>query len=233
MSRAILGAITVGTSEPDSTIREIRNHLPESVEIAIYGILDGFTDDQVADLAPEPGQVGIVSVSPGGNEVLLSHEKIIPLVSEQVTRAEADGVAATVVLCGAGWQAVPRTKPLIDPGSVFPSVVTALAGPQRLGIVKPSAGQIAKEKSRYEAWGVNVAVTSANPYAENLEQVRQAGRFLLAAGTELVWMTCVDFTEAHREAMAEETGVPVILARTLISRILAEVMASATVPSFA
>jgi hypothetical protein len=44
-------------------------------------------------------------------------------------------------------------------------------------------------------------------------------------------MTCVDFGEAHREAMAAETGVPVILARTLISRVLAEVMATAAVPA--
>ena len=231
MSRAVLGAITVGTSEPDSTIDEIRNHLPATVEIAIYGILDGFSDAEVAALAPEPGQAGIVSVGPSGNEVLLSHEKIIPLVSEQVARAEADGVAATVVLCGAGWKDVPRTKPLVDPGVVFPGVVTALSGPQRLGIVKPSAGQISKERTRYEAWGVDVAVTSANPYDSSLDEVREAGRFLAAAGAQLVWMTCVDFGEAHREAMARASGVPVILARTLISRILAEVMATAAVPA--
>src|SRR6185312_8150277 len=133
MSGAVLGAITVGTSEPDSTIEEIRRHLPPAVDIAIYGILDGFSDGEVAALGPEPGQPGIVSISPSGHEVLLSHVKIIPLVAEEVARAEADGVAATVVLCGAGWADVPRSRPLVDPGAVFPSVVSALTGPQRLG----------------------------------------------------------------------------------------------------
>lgn len=43
-------------------------------------------------------------------------------------------------------------------------------------------------------------------------------------------MTCVGFEDEYRTVVAEETGVPVILARPLLGRILAEVMATADVP---
>lgn len=227
---ATLGAISVGTSRRDSLIEGLARHLPATVEIATYGALDELDDSTIATLGPDPGQPGIVSAGPSGREVLLSHQKILPKVSELVARAEADGACATVILCGAGWGDVPRTRPLIDPGAVFPAIIGALTGPQRLGIVKPSAGQIEKERRRYADLGIEAVVTSASPYAGGIEDARRAGRYLAARGVQLIWMTCVGFEEEYRTVVAEETGVPVILARPLLGRVLAEVLATAGTP---
>lgn len=224
---AVLGAISIATSERDSLIEGLAAHLPPRVAIRPYGLLDGLHDDAVAALGPEPGEVGIVSHAADGREVLLSHAKILPGVRRLVARAEDDGVFATVVLCGAGWADVPRRRPLVDPGAVFPAIVRALAGSQRLGIIKPSAGQIEKERNRYAAWGVDVAVTSASPYARGDDDFRRAARYLVGEGAQLVWMTCVGFEDEYRHVVAEEAGVPVILARPLLGRVLAEVMATA------
>lgn len=229
-----LGAISVGTSERDSLVAGLQSFLPPGVEIVTYGALDGMTDAEIAALAPAPGARGIVSAGPGGREVLLDHDKITPLVQRLVARAEADGVAATVVMCGAGWKMIARTKPLVDPGAVFPAVITALAGPQKLGVIKPSPTQIAGETAKYEALGVDVVVTAVSPYAgHGAEAVRAAGRELAAAGVQLVWMTCVGFEDEYRTIVAAEVGVPVILARPLLGRVLAEVMATAAVPALA
>jgi protein AroM len=227
---AVLGAISIMTSERDSLIEGLETHLPPHVTIRPYGLLDGLDDDQVAALGPDPGEYGIVSHSPSGHEVLLSHKKILPGVCKLVERAEDDGVFATVVLCGAGWADVPRRRPLVDPGAVFPAIVRALTGSQRLGIIKPSAGQIAKETARYTAWGVDVAVTSASAFEGGTEDFRRAARHLASTGAQLIWMTCVGFENEYRTVVAEETGVPVILARPLLGRVLAEVMATAGTP---
>lgn len=119
---------------------------------------------------------------------------------------------------------------MIDPGALFPAIVTALTGPQRLGIVKPSPGQVERERARYAARGIEAVVTAASPYAGGVADTRRAGRELAAAGVGLVWMTCVGFEEEYRAVVAEETGVPVILARPLLGRILAEVLATAGAP---
>jgi len=227
---AILGAISIATSERDSLIEGLAMHLPSHVEIRPYGLLDGLDDAAVGALAPDPGEVGIVSHSASGREVLVSHQKILPGVCKLVAQAEHDGVFATVVLCGAGWADVPRRRPLVDPGAVFPAIVRALAGSQRLGIIKPSAGQIEKERGRYTAWGHDVVVTSASPFAGGAEDFRRAARLLVGEGVQLIWMTCVGFEDEYRYIVAEETGVPVILARPLLGRVLAEVVATAGVP---
>ena len=227
---AVLGAISIATSERDSLIEGLVAHLPSHVAIRPYGLLDGLDDAAVAALGPDPGEYGIVSHRPSGHEVLLSHKKILPGVGRLVAQAEEEGVFATVVLCGAGWAEVPRRRPLVDPGALFPAVIRALTGAQRLGIIKPSAGQIEKERARYTAWCVDVAVTSASPYSGGAEDFRRAARELASAGAQLIWMTCVGFEEEYRTVVAEETGVPVILARPLLGRVLAEVVATAGVP---
>jgi len=229
-NNAVLGAISITTSERDSLIEGLAAHLPAHVSIQPYGLLDGLTDEEVAQLAPDPDEVGIVSHTVSGREVLVSHKKILPGVCKLVAQAEADGVFATVVLCGAGWADVPRRRPLVDPGALFPANIRALAGTQRLGIIKPSAGQIEKERARYSAWGHDVVVTSASPFVGGADDFRRAAAQLRAAGAQLIWMTCVGFEDEYRTVVAEETGVPVILARPLLGRILAEVMATAGTP---
>jgi protein AroM len=226
-SPAVLGAISIATSERDSLIEGLAEHMPPHVEIRPYGLLDGLDDAAVSALGPDAGEYGIVSHTASGREVLLSHKKILPGVCELVVRAEADGVFATVVLCGAGWADVPRRRPLIDPGAVFPAIVRALAGSQRLGIIKPAAGQIEREHARYTAWGHDVVVTSASPFAGGADDFRRAARHLRDRGAELIWMTCVGFEDEYRYVVAEETGVPVVLARPLLGRVLAEVVATA------
>jgi len=232
-NKAVLGAISIATSARDSLIEGLAAHLPAHVSIHPYGLLDDLSDDDVATLAPNAGEAGIVSHTASGREVLLSHQKILPGVSKLVAQAEDDGVFATVVLCGAGWADVPRRRPLVDPGALFPANIRALAGAQRLGIIKPSAGQIEKERARYSAWGHDVVVTSASPFNGGADEFRRAASQLRAAGAELIWMTCVGFEDEYRTVVAEETGVPVILARPLLGRIVAEVMATAGTPVIA
>lgn len=229
-NNAVLGAISIATSERDSLIEGLAAHLPPHVTIQPYGLLDGLDDAAVAALAPDPGEVGIVSHTASGREVLVSHKKILPGVCKLVAQAEDDGVFATVVLCGAGWADVPRRRPLVDPGAIFPANIRALVGSQRLGIIKPSAGQIEKERTRYTQWGHDVVVTSASPFAGGADDFRRAATLLSDEGAELIWMTCVGFEDEYRTVVAEETGVPVILARPLLGRILAEVMATAGTP---
>ncbi len=229
---AVLGAISIATSECDSLIEGLAAHLPSQVAIRPYGLLDGLGDEEaIAAFGRDDGQRGIVSHTASGREILVAHEKILSGVCRLVARAEDDGAFATVVLCGAGWADVPRRRPLVDPGALFPANIRALAGSQRLGIIKPSAGQIDYERARYTAWGHDVAVTSASAFAGGADDFRRAARELRAAGAELIWMTCVGFEDEYRMVVAEETGVPVILARPLLGRILAEVMATAGMPS--
>jgi protein AroM len=232
-----IGMATIGQAPRDDVVPAMRQYLPDTLRIAQRGALDGLDAARIAALAPRPGEVGIVTKLLDGSSVLLSHELILPLmqakVDDLIARERAELI---VILCGADWSALRSPRLIVNPGKLFPAVIGALAQGGKLGIIKPDAGQVAKEQERYDGQGIEAVVTAASPYggAERLELARAAGKELRAAEVELVWMTCVGMDAPMRAIVAEETDVPVILAHALLARIVTELLESeAGVPALA
>jgi Asp/Glu/hydantoin racemase len=117
---------------------------------------------------------------------------------------------------------------VVNPGRLFPNVIEALAYGRRLGIIKPSAGQVENERNRYRAKGIEAIVTSASPYEgeARLDLARTAAEYLRDESCDLIWMTCIGMDPAMRDVVAEVTGKPVILAHALLARITSELIES-------
>jgi protein AroM len=222
-----IGFVTIAESPRDDVVPDIVASFPDSIQFVERGNLDGLTPEQIAALAPAPGESGIVARLESGGETLLSHHKILPRMQQLVDELVHDEQAELViVLCGADWSSIRCSVPLINPGRVFPGVVSALAHGRRLGVIKPNAGQIEPERKRYENLGIEAIVTSASPYVgeERLTLARLAAQELCAANCDLIWMTCIGMDEPMREIVAEVTGKPVILARSILARVAAELV---------
>jgi protein AroM len=224
-----IGLATIAEAPREDVVPDIAGLLPGDVRIVERGNLNGLTPDEIAALAPAPGEVGIVARLAGGGETLLSHGKILPRMQRLVDELVRDeGADLVVVLCGADWSALRCPVPLVNPGRLFPAVVSALAHGRRLGVIKPSAGQVAQESERYQRLGIEAVVTSASPYVggARLDLARRAAEELRGAGCDLIWMTCIGMDEPLREVVAEVTGKPVILARSLLGRVAGELVAA-------
>lgn len=207
----------------------MRQILPPGVRIVEFGALDDLTPEEIERYLVREGEVGIVTRLRDDSSVLLSHDLILPRMQTMTDRAvEHHGADVLVILCGADWSKLESSRLIINPGQLFPATVMALAAGRKLGIIKPDAGQVERERERYAEKGLVAAVTSASPYAgpERLRLAREAAEYLKAEGSELVWMTCVGMDEAMRAAVAEVTGVPVILAQSLLARIVSELLPS-------
>jgi protein AroM len=207
----------------------IRQILPPDIEIVERGNLYGLSPDEIAALGPDPGEVGIVARLKSGGETLLSHKKIFPRMQRIVDElVEDDGADLVVVLCGADWSDIRSPKLVVNPGRLFPGVVSALGYGRKLGIIKPSAGQVEKEQERYRQLGIDAVVTSASPYGgpARLDVARQAAEMLRDAQCDLVWMTCIGMDVAMRDVVAEVTGTPIILARSILGRVIGELVTS-------
>jgi protein AroM len=223
----ILAAVTIGQSPRNDVVPAMRRILPDGVRIVEYGALDGLARDEIEAFAVRPGEVGIVTRLRDDSSVLLSHELILPKMQEKVDHAVNEaGASLLVILCGADWSALRSPRLIVNPGRLFPGIVGALAQGRRLGIIKPDAGQVAKERERYAAQGIDAVVTAASPYAgpDRLRLAREAALELREAGCELVWMTCVGMDEAMRDIVAESSGAPVILAQSLLARVVSELL---------
>src|SRR5215216_353834 len=224
-----IGFATIAESPRDDVIPAMRPYLPIDTRIAERGCLDGLSRAEIAALGPESGEVGIVARLKAGGSTLLSHDKILPRMQQCVDELiRDDGAELVVILCGADWSAIRAERLVVNPGRLFPGVIGGLAHGRRLGIIKPSAGQVEAERARYRAQGIDAVVTSASPYAEGerLALAHLAAEKLRDAGCDLVWMTCIGMDVAMRDVVAGVTGKPVVLAQAILARIVAELMPS-------
>lgn len=223
-----LAMITVGHSPRNDLVPHMAAVFSRKVDIWQGGVLDGLGGEAIADLWPDPGEVGIVARLRDGSNTMLSHRKILPRVQALVDDAVARGASPIVILCGADWSALRSPTLIVNPGRVFPAIVSALASGWRLGVIKPSAGQIEQARRQFADRGIEAAVTAASPYTgvQRLHDARIAAEHLHRAAVDLVWMSCVGMDEAMRAVVRDVTGKPVILARTLLARVIDELLAT-------
>lgn len=222
-----IGFATIAESPRNDVVPAMLELLPSSVVAVERGCLDGRSPDEIAALGPSDGEVGIVARLKNGGSTLLSHSKILPIMQEKVDElVNEEGAELIVILCGADWSAVKSERLIVNPGRVFPGVVSSLAYGRRLGIIKPSGGQIEQERARYASLGIDATVTAASPYAgdERLVIAADAATQIRDAGCDLVWMTCIGMDAAMRDTVAGITEKPTMLAQALLARVVAELL---------
>ena len=228
---ATIGFTTIGESPRDDIVPGMMEFLADGTRAVERGCLDGLTRSEIDALAPGEGEVGIVTLLKSGDSVLLSHAKILPIMQQKVDELVRDEAAdLIVILCGADWSAIRSNRLVINPGKVFPGIVSALAAGRRLGVIKPSAGQVERERQRYTDLGIDSVVTSASPYAGDarIDLARSAAEELNSAQCDLIWMTCVGMDRAMRDEVATVTGKPVILAQSVLARVISELLPQET-----
>jgi len=232
---ATIGMVTVGQAPRDDLVPAMEAMFSRPARVLQAGALDGLGADEIRRLGPGPGETGIAARLLDGSETLLSHAKIFPRVQQCVDRLRADGAEFLVILCGADWSAIRSDVLVVNPGRVFPAIVSALATGRRLGVIKPSGGQIEAATRQFAERGVEAVVTAASPYTgeQRLEDVRRAAERLKAAGVSLVWMTCVGMDEPMRDVVSAVVGVPVLLARSVLARVIDELLAAGRIPAAA
>jgi protein AroM len=222
-----IGFATIAQSPRDDVVPAMRKYLPEDIAVSEAGCLDGLTRAEIDALGADDGEVGIVARLKEGGSTLLSHRKILPRMQNCVDRLiNEEDVDIVVILCGADWTDVKASKLVINPGRLFPGVIGALASGRRLGIIKPSAGQVEQERERYRKMGIDAVVTSASPYEGDarLDLARVAAQQLRDADCDLIWMTCIGMDSAMRDVVSDVTGKPIVLAHALLARITTELL---------
>jgi protein AroM len=221
-----IGMATIGQSPRDDLVPYMQQVFTKPVEVIQKGACDDLSASEIAALGPLPGEVGIVSRLRDGSETMLSHTKVLPRMQAAVEDLVADGAQFLVILCGADWSALKSSRLIVNPGKLFPSIISALARGRRLGIIKPSAGQVEKEREKYAQLGIEAVVTAASPYGgeARLEAVREAAHFLRSRDVDLVWMTCVGMDIAMRIEVEKIVDRPIVFARTILSKVIDELI---------
>ncbi|EHS58358.1 AroM family protein [Paenibacillus kribbensis] len=220
-----LGMITIGQAPRSDVAPIVERALEGRAELVQAGALDGLSSDYIQQhLSPSPGEYVLTSRLTTGESVVISREKIQPLLQDKITRMEEQGIRTILLLCTGVFPGLhTRTAFLIEPDHVLPPVLKAMSSGRRLGLIGPLEEQRDNLKLKFTPYGLNPQFAAASPYSGSMEEFRQAaGQFKDQA--DLIVLDCMGYTETHRELVTRYAGVPVILSNALIGKLVSEMV---------
>lgn len=237
----VIGAVTIGQSPRPDVLDEMRPLLPPGVRIVEAGALDGLSADEVHTLRPGlqgaggaraiPDDLDVVPAADDhplvtrlrdGREVVVSRQRLLPLVQRAVERVEGEA-HLVMMLCTGTFPRFRTTRLVLHPEHLLLYAVQAAAGGARVGVLTPSAAQIPHQERRWRAVASAVTVRAFSPYRGG-DDLDTACAAFVAAGVELVALDCLGYTTALKREVRDRVGRPVLLARTVLARAAAELV---------
>jgi len=217
-----IGAVTIGQAPRPDIMSEFMAFLGPDVRVIESGALDGFTKAQVAEIAPQTTGPLLVTRLRDGTEVRIGEDFLIPHLRTCVERLEHEA-ELILMLCTESLPDFGSGRPVLYPGSLLFNIVRAL-GAQRIGVLTPAPEQLRHQHGRWSAVVPNVAVEAASPYGPP-EQLRSAALSLGRNDIDLVVMDCLGYTQSMKQSVRACVNRPVLLARSVLGRIAAELLA--------
>lgn len=219
-----IAGITVGQSPRTDMTCDLVPRLADTLELVEYGALDDLTLEQVErTLPPEPGEEVLVSRMRDGSQTTFSGDKVVPLVQAKIEQAQEEGCRAIIVLCTGSFPKLEHEVPLVFPQPLLHQCARALAGGRRVAVMVPEPEQAEQARQWWAASGVDVDVVAASPY-QGIDGVSRAARSLRGHDDAFLCLDCMGFTVAMRDAARRESGLDVLLPRTLVASVVSELL---------
>lgn len=223
-----IGVVTIGQSPRDDMLPEMRPHWHATVREA--GALDDLAAAELTALADGAASAGpdeevLTSRLRDGGSLTFTRSAVLPLVQQRIDQLEAAGVAATLLVCTGTFPPLRHTRPLHTAESLLVPAVGALAGGRPVGVICPLPAQREPSVAKFAGTAPRIGTADADPYGAGRDAFAAAGRALVADGCELLVLDCMGYTEQHRVWVAAASGVPVVLARSVVARLFGEVVA--------
>ncbi|GAF11305.1 AroM protein [Bacillus sp. JCM 19045] len=212
-----IGLLTIGQSPRIDMTPEMERYLEDELAFVEAGALDSLSQTEIDALQPEEQETTYISRLRNGSSAVLSKEKMLPYLQSELTKLE-EKAASTIVVCTGSFPSLVYQKPVLFPDKLLVHVVEATIGQGTLGTIIPLEEQREQLIQKWNGRTVQTAV--ANPYTD--ENVESAATELAKKGVSLIVLDCMGYTKAHKERVQKQVDVPVILARSIVARIAAE-----------
>jgi protein AroM len=216
MPRALF--VTIGQTPRSDLVPEITQWLGGHVEVEERGALDGLGADDIASMAPRRSDHRLVTRLADGSEVVVRKDLVHARLQTLFDAIASDEFLCTVLLCTGHFPPF-RTRGLfLEAQSIVDESVSAIAHHARsIGLMVPLEEQIDEFHFR-PGHGQTLRISHASPYTPG--RLEQAAAEL--AGTDLIVMHCMGYTDAMRETVARISKRSVLLARRLVAAAVAQ-----------
>lgn len=218
-----VGMITIGQSPRPDVVPEVMALVGRPMEVVEAGALDGLSRDEVRRLAPGAEDETLVSRMQDGTEVHVAKRHIVPRLQACIDRL-ASRVDVIVLLCTGRFPEFRSPVPLLEPQALVDRIVQAVVGAGgKVGVMVPGAAQVEASRRQMAEHGLIATVVKASPYAGSGE-VRQAAAQLRDTDVKAVVLHCIGYTAAMKAEARQISDKPVLLARSLVGKILEETL---------
>lgn len=217
-----VGVLTIGQSPRTDVTPSIEAILENSVSIVESGGLDSLTNETVHSVEPDKFDTTYISRMRDGKSVKIGKSKLLPLLQAELSALE-ETVDIVLMLCTGDFPTLRANKPIVYPDKVLNHIVSALLPSGSLGLIIPLEEQRETLVSKWQQEELKIVTEVASPYEES--DIAGAARALQKQGADLIVLDCMGYNEQHKSEAVKGSGLPVLLPRTLVSRIIAEYIA--------
>lgn len=222
---AVVGLMTIGQSPRLDLTPDLQNLWQGRCTLLERGALDDLSPEEIAALAPKAGETVLVSRLRQGGCARIAEERIIPLVQAGI-KALSSQADAIFLLCTGEFPPLTCDKMLFEPDRILRNTVRGLIKPDgRLGVIVPEEDQQDDIVRRWAKYIDNTVVTDyGSPYAKTTEGLEAAAQRLVAQNVDLIVLDCLGYSQQMKEKVKAITHTPVIIPRTLVGRLIEEVL---------
>ncbi len=218
-----IGMITIGQSPRDDVTPDFLKIIGEDVEIIQKGALDGLRLDEIEKMKPVDGAYTLVTRLKDGKQVMISKDSIIPRMQKMISELDEEEINPILLLCTGDFPSFQANSILLEPQKILHYGVKGIVGTGRLGVLTPAIEQVEQAKIKWKTSGIEAVAAFGSPYAEG-DDFLKGIKDLSEEDIQFIVMDCMGYTIRMKEKAAEITEKPIILARTLVARIMAEVI---------
>ncbi|WP_282924166.1 AroM family protein [Mediterraneibacter massiliensis] len=219
-----IGGVTIGQSPRVDVTPDILPIFGEDVELLEAGALDGLTREEIEQMKPKEDDYVLVSRLNDGSYAKFGESFILERLQKCIEKLEAEGVELIMFFCGGTFPDVFKAHvPLIYPSGLLNGVAKGLSPRSKIILITPDKEQI---QQAYDQWSSVVKTlhpVAANPYGD-IQEVIDAANAVKDIDADLVVMDCIGYTERSKKIVKEITGKPVIMCRTLLARVVCEML---------
>lgn len=219
-----IGMVTIGQSPRVDIVPEMKEILGGRIGILEAGALDGLTLGQVKAFAPRKGDYILCTRLTDGTEVVVARRFIVPRVQQCIDLLMSKGAEAILFICTGKFPEFSCRGLFLEAQRMVDHFIMALDGAHgRMGLLVPLDDQIGQARRIYSRLQAKVVIQAASPYGP-ADRLLQAAEDLKKQNPQVIVMHCMGYTRAMKEQVREITGKPTILARSLVARMVKELM---------
>ncbi|HLR02253.1 MAG TPA: AroM family protein [Virgibacillus sp.] len=216
-----IGLITIGQTPRLDMTPAIRHYCPSGTTIVEKGGLDGKTETDIQKLAPEKKQTTLVSRLENGEKAIISKEKMLPIIQQQVTALNHMKVDFILLACTGKFDSFNSDRPVIYPDYLLNHVVKGLFQQGRIGVVIPLPSQSQDIKEKWSEAGFFATSRFSSPYVFDEEHFSTAISELDKLPLKAIILDCMGYTEEMKQKAQAHTSKPVLLSRNIVFSVMA------------